>query len=278
MSSIRAYCPKAKLWFDTVDLHYLREQRMAETSGDSQQLKSAAKTKQQELAVAKACDLTLVVSPYEQEVLTRENPDLRIEVLSNIHEIYGNKGLFKQRQDIMFIGGYQHTPNVDGLLWFVESIFPIICATLPNIKLHVIGSKAPKAIQELGLHPNIVFHGFVEDIDPFMQGVKLAVAPLRFGAGVKGKVNMSMSHGQPVVGTKVAVEGMYTTHETDVMMADDPNDFAQCVIRLYEDEMLWNQVSTGGLENVKKWFSFAAAKEKIQYLLKSQANPDKKTF
>jgi len=277
MSSIRSYCSKATLWFDTVDLHYLRELRMAEIAADPQLIKSANITKTQELAVAKACDLTLVVSPHEKEVLAQEMPELKVDVLSNIHEIFGNKNNFNNRQDIMFIGGYQHTPNVDGLLWFVDEIFPLICAALPDIKLHVIGSKAPQKIIDLGQHPNIEFHGFVENIDPFMQTIKVAVAPLRFGAGVKGKVNMSMSHGQPVVGTKVAVEGMYTTHEIDVMMADEPEAFAQSVIRLYQEEELWSQVSAGGLDNVKRWFSFDAAKAQVTKLLKQFSTNSKNT-
>jgi len=267
MPSIRSYCPNAKLWFDTVDLHYLRELRMAEIANDSQQIKMANKTKTQELAVAQACDLTLVVSPYEQEVLKQEAPSLKVDVLSNIHEVFGSQINYKNRKDILFIGGYQHTPNVDGILWFVEHIFPLVLEQLPHINLHIVGSKAPQKIIDLGNHPNIEFHGFVEDINPMMQNIRIAVAPLRFGAGVKGKVNMSMSHGQPVVGTKVAVEGMYTTHEKDVMMADDESEFATAVIKLYQNEQLWNQISQGGLDNVKKWFSFDAAKSQILSML-----------
>ena len=120
---------------------------------------------------------------------------------------------------------------------------------------------------DLGLHPNIDFHGFVEDIEPLMQNIRIAVAPLRFGAGVKGKVNMSMSYGQPVVGTKVAVEGMYTRHGHDVMMADEAADFAAAVINLYQNQKLWEKVAKGGLENVEKWFSFKAAKDSISGLL-----------
>ncbi len=267
MPSIRSYCPQAKIWFDTVDLHYLRETRMAELDKDNTALKAAAQTKRKELGVAKNCDLTLVVSPYEQQVLATENPDLDVAVLSNIHEVYGGHQGFVNSQDIMFIGGYQHTPNVDGVLWFVDKILPLILADIPNIKLHIIGSKAPQKVIDLGQHPNIEFHGFVEDIEPLMKNIRIAVAPLRFGAGVKGKVNMSMSYGQPVVGTKVAVEGMYTRHGHDVMMADAAADFAAAVINLYQDQVLWEQVSKGGLENVEKWFSFKAAKNSIADLL-----------
>ena len=267
MNSIRSYCPKAVLWFDTVDLHYLREMRMAEVAGDQAMLKAAEKTRQQELAVAKACDITLVVSPYEQQVLAEEMPELRVEVISNIHEVYGSQKGFADRRDIMFIGGYQHTPNVDGIMWFADEILPLISAEIPELTLHIIGSKAPEQVEKLGEREHIRFHGFVEDIEPFMQDIRIAVAPLRFGAGVKGKVNMSMSHGQPVVGTRVAVEGMYTTHRQDVMMADEAAAFAKDVIELYQDPQLWQQISQGGLENVQRWFSFTAAKTQVEKLL-----------
>ncbi|WP_154224279.1 glycosyltransferase [Marinicella rhabdoformis] len=268
MGMIRDYCPNAQLLFDTVDLHYLREQRMAEVSGDKKQLAAAADTKEKELAVAKRCDSTLVVSPYEQTVLAEEVPALDVQILSNIHEVYGCLKPFGARKDLVFIGGYQHTPNVDGILWFIDAIWPNIKAAIPEIQLHIVGSKAPQEVEDLGKMPGVVFHGFVEDIEPVMSDYRIAVAPLRFGAGVKGKVNMSMSYGQPVVGTAVAVEGMYTRHGVDVMMSDDAQIFAEHVIKLYQDEALWNQVSKGGLANVEQWFSFNAAKEQIQNIIK----------
>ncbi len=267
MPILQSYCTDAKVWFDTVDLHYLRETRMAELESDGAALKAAEKTKIKELQIAEGCDLTLVVSPYEQQVLAEEKPALNVAVLSNIHEIHGGHAGYANSKDLLFIGGYQHTPNVDGLMWFVEEAFPQIINALPDIKLHVVGSKAPPQIVALGDHPNIVFHGFVEDIEPMMRNVRIAVAPLRFGAGVKGKVNMSMSYGQPVVGTKVAVEGMYTEHRKDVIMADDAETFAEEVIALYQNAPLWHQVSQGGIDNVKKWFSFNAAKNVITKLV-----------
>lgn len=265
MPFIRDYCPKAQIIFDTVDLHYIRERRMAELSNDKKLAKMAESTKEKELAVAEACDVTLVVSPYEVEVLAKDRPDLTVKVLSNIHEIYGCRKPYNQRKDIMFIGGYQHTPNVDAVEWFVTKIFPLIEKELPDLKFHIIGSKAPKHIQAM-VKDNIIFQGFVEDIEPIMDDIRIAVAPLRYGAGVKGKVNMSMSYGQPVVGTKVAVEGMFTQDEKDCLMAETPEEFAKQVIRLYQDEDLWNTVSQGGLDNVQNFFSFDAAKLAIKDL------------
>ena len=273
MPMIRSYCPRAQIWFDTVDLHYLRESRMAEMAGDAAAVKAAALTKQKEYAVAQACDLTLVVSPYELQVMNEEDPSVDVAVLSNIHAIHGGHVGYHKSQDIMFIGGYQHTPNVDGILWFVKDILPIICQSIPDLKLHIIGSKAPPEVEQLGQHPNVEFHGFVADIEPLMRSIRLAVAPLRFGAGVKGKVNMSMSYGQPVVGTHVAVEGMYTQHGHDVMMADDAEAFAHAVTELYQSQTLWQQLSKGGMQNVEKWFSFQAAKNTIAALMQDPS-PD----
>lgn len=266
MPFIRQYCPKAQIIFDTVDLHYVRERRMAELENDTKLANIAESTRQKELAVAKACDTTLVVSPYEVEVLAEELPDTEVKVLTNIHQIYGCRKPYEQRKDIMFIGGYQHTPNVDAVEWFVADILPLILKELPTLKFHIIGSKAPKHIEQMA-NDNIIFHGFVEDIEPFMDDIRIAVAPLRYGAGVKGKVNMSMSYGQPVVGTKVAVEGMYTTEGFDVLMAETPEEFCQQVVRLYRDEHLWNTISQGGLANVENYFSFYAAKQAIKDIL-----------
>ncbi|VAW35589.1 Glycosyltransferase [hydrothermal vent metagenome] len=268
MPFIREYCPNAQIIFDSVDLHYVRERRMAEITNDKKLAQIAEKTRTKELAVARACDLTLVVSPYEVTVLQPELADTTVKVLSTIHAIYGCRKSFKQRKDIMFIGGYQHTPNIDAVEWFVTEIFPLIVTELPELKFHIIGSKAPKHIRQMA-SKNIIFHGFVEDIEPFMDDIRIAVAPLRYGAGIKGKVNMSMSYGQPVVGTSCAVEGMFTVDEKDCLMAETPKQFAQQVIRLYQDEQLWKQISQGGLENVQNYFSFAAAKKAIQDILKA---------
>ena len=269
MPFIRDYAPDATLIFDTVDLHYLREQRMAEIENNANLEKNAEQTKLKELGVAKQCDITLVVSPYEKQVLAEEIPEQQVEILSNIHTVYGSQKSFSERRDILFIGGYQHTPNVDAVRWFCENMFPQIHKAIPDLKFHIIGSKAPPEVEALGAMDGVEFHGFVEDIEPFMQDIRIAVAPLRYGAGVKGKVNMSMSYGQPVVGTTVAVEGMYTTHREDVMMTDNEADFIAQVIELYQNEDLWNRVSQGGLENVEKWFSFNAAKKQLNTILQT---------
>ena len=106
-------------------------------------------------------------------------------------------------------------------------------------------------------------HGHVADLDPFMRDVRIAIAPLRFGAGVKGKVNLSMAHGQPVVATACAVEGMHLRDGEDALVADDPHAFADAVVRLHEDEALWNTLARNGLESVAAHFSLDAARKTV---------------
>ena len=110
-------------------------------------------------------------------------------------------------------------------------------------------------------------HGYVADIEPFLDGCRLSVAPLRYGAGVKGKVNMSMSRGQPVVATPVAVEGMYVTPGCEAMVAEDPADFADAVVSAYTDEAQWQVLSKNGLKNVYQYFSQDAAKAALRQIL-----------
>ncbi len=264
---VRRHAPKARLAFDTVDLHYLREQRAAELAGSSEMARAAEKTRERELALIRASDVTLVVSPVEQELLAREAPGSRVDILSNVHAVFGRRRGFAERRDIMFIGGYQHPPNVDAALWFAKEILPLVRAELPEVKFHLIGSKAPAEVRALGELPGVVFHGFVTDIEPFLDGCRLAVAPLRYGAGVKGKVNMSMSYGQPVVATPIAIEGMFAEAGRDVLVAEAPQDFAREVVRACRDEALWLSLSDHGLANVERHFSFESARAAIRRLL-----------
>jgi len=263
---VRLYAPQARLAFDTVDLHYLREQRAAELSGEAALARHAAATRAQELKLVRECDVTLVVSPAEQALLAQDAPGARVEVLSNVHEIHGCRRPFGERRDLVFVGGFQHPPNVDAVAWFVAEVFPLVRAQLPDVRFHVIGSKVPEAIRALaGEH--VLVHGFVEDILPYMDGCRVSVAPLRYGAGVKGKVNMAMSCGLPVVATPMAVEGMHVEPGRDVLVAADAAVFADDVVRLHRDEALWNTLSVHGLANVERHFSFTAARAAVQRLL-----------
>ncbi|MEJ7746913.1 MAG: glycosyltransferase [Luteimonas sp.] len=261
---IRTHAPQARLVFDTVDLHYLREMRGAELAGDSALQRAALKTRTRELDVIARSDVTLVVSESEHALLATDAPAANVEVLSNLHQLAGSGQSFAQRQDLVFVGGFRHPPNVDAVCWFVESVFPLMRRQLPDVTFHCIGHHAPPVVLALASHPGVIVHGHVTDIAPYMDGARIALAPLRYGAGVKGKINMSMAHGQPVVATSCAVEGMHLRDGHDVLVADTADAFADAVVRLYCDEALWAQLSCNGLDNVSRYFSLDAARDVVQ--------------
>ena len=263
---LRRHAPRARLVFDTVDLHHLREARAAELAGDDTLRRSASRTRAAELAVVAAADATLVVSETEQRLLQSALPAARVHVLSNLHRVAGPGLPFAQRRDLVFVGGFRHPPNVDAAVWFVEHVFASIRARLPDVVFHCIGADVPARIAVLARHAGVVVHGHVPDLAPYMDGCRVAVAPLRFGAGVKGKVNLSMAHGQPVVATPCAIEGMHLADGRDVLVAEDAEAFGAAVVRLHEDPALWSALAGAGLANVEVHFSEAAARATVRQL------------
>jgi GT2 family glycosyltransferase len=262
----RAYAPSAPVVFDTVDLHFVRRQREAELTGDKAVRDVATETEAMELGLAADCNAVLVVSPDEKRTLAAKLPGQCIEIVSNIHEPHEIVPPYESRRDFLFIGGFEHTPNVDAMLWFVRHIMPVIRQQLPAAKLHMIGSKMPETVEALA-SDNVIAHGHVEDVRPFFESCLLSIAPLRWGAGVKGKINQSMSFGVPVVSTTIGVEGMHLTHEEDVLVADTAEDFARQIVRLYGDQALWNKLSRNGIKNIREHFSPEAARRNLEKVL-----------
>ncbi len=262
----RERCARARILFDTVDLHFLREQRQAELSGDKLMLEAAMVRKHQELNIARQADVTLVVSPVEIELFQQEAPDLSLALLSNIHDAEPTGKSFAERGDMLFIGSFEHPPNVDAMLWFIKEVLPLLHASRPDIRLRVIGAKPPRTITALA-SDKVLVEGFVSDIEPLFNDIRLSVAPLRYGAGVKGKINSSMSYGVPVVATTIAAEGMDLCDGEDVLIADSPEAFAAAIVRAYEDEALWARLVEGGRRNIERCFSSAVAERQLKDIL-----------
>jgi glycosyltransferase involved in cell wall biosynthesis len=262
---IKKHAPGTRIIFDTVDLHYLRVEREALTKADNNLKRLAAKCKKRELAVAGKARATLVVSPVEKQILKKECPRIRVEVVSNIHEIHDHGGSFSNRRGLLFIGGFFHTPNVDAVLFFVRNIFPLVEKALPDVRFHILGSNIPDEIIRLA-NLRILVHGFVPDVGPFFKACKVSVAPLRFGAGIKGKINQSQAYGVPVVATSLAVEGMQLEHGESALVADTPEKFAEAIVSVYTNENLWNRLSQNGIRNLEEHFSFNSARISLESL------------
>ena len=264
---LRSQAPRARVVFDTVDLHYLREQREAELAGDAAGLRTSARTRKAELALVAQADLTWVVSEAERVLLASEAPGARVDVVSNIHDIAEPGPGFAGREGLLFVGGFRHPPNVDAARWLAEEILPRIHARHPGLPLHLVGGDASPAVKALGQRDGIHFHGYVPDLGPLLRQVRISVAPLRYGAGVKGKVNQALAHGLPVVATPCAVEGMHLVDGEDVLVADDAEAFAEAVLQLHDDAALWSKLSEGGLENTRRHFSPDVVRAPLRRLL-----------
>ncbi|WP_295951006.1 glycosyltransferase [uncultured Xanthomonas sp.] len=262
---LRRFAPQARRLFDTVDLHYLRERRGAELAGDARLLREAERTRARELEVMAQVDVTVLVSAVEREQLQREAPQVRTALISNLHEVAGPGLPWAQRRDLVFVGGFRHAPNVDAVRWFLQEVFPAVRTRLPEVRFHCIGADMPEDIRRLGeATAGVELLGHVPEIAAYMDGMRIAVAPLRFGAGVKGKVNLSMAHGQPVVATACAVEGMHLRDGEDVLIADDPAAFADAIAQLYADPALWQRLADNGLRNIETHFSLDAARATVR--------------
>ncbi|MCC4586108.1 glycosyltransferase [Xanthomonas melonis] len=265
-SLIRAFAPQAVLVFDTVDLHFVRLEREARLSGDRFLLRKAHASRRQELRFARAADHTLVVSAAELQILHSAVPDASIHVLSNIHEIQGCEATHAQRSGLLFVGGFGHSPNRDAVLWLLKSIMPEVRRHLPDSVLHLVGDMPKDQLPRDELE-GVKVHGRIDDLREVMESSLAALAPLRAGAGVKGKVNSAMSYGLPVIATSIAAEGMHLTDGHDVLLANTPEQFAVAVAKLQTDANLWQRLSANGLRNIETHFGRNAALAVLEQVL-----------
>jgi GT2 family glycosyltransferase/glycosyltransferase involved in cell wall biosynthesis len=269
IADVRRYASRSRIIFDTVDLHFVREAGEARVTGDPGIEQKAQETKQLEYELIEQSDETWVVSNSEQRLLKEKWPHKSIQVVSNIVDVRGSRTPFGLRRDWLFIGSFQHKPNVDAVLFFTQRIYPLVSAKLRDAKFYIIGDDAPPEIVALA-NERIIVTGLQRDAGPFFDSIKLSIAPLRFGAGVKGKINQSMAFGVPVVATSVAVDGTELRDREEILVADKPEDFAEALMELYESEELWSRLSENGIRKTRELYSVEAAREKLKFLFSEE--------
>lgn len=268
---VRVRCPGAMFAYDMVDFHSLRLLRQAALKDDEGLLEAAIRQRDMELACARAADVTIAVSEDEKDAVLELLPDVDIAVLPCVFDLPdGPIAPAEQRRDLLFIGGFWHQPNADAIIWFVAEIWPLVRAYLPDIKLSIVGPNADSEVCSLGLRPGIEFIGFVPDLDTTFAEHRVLIAPLRFGAGMKGKVAQSLSYGLPVVGTSIAAEGMGLVRDKHILVADQPDEFAANIIRLIEDDHLWQQMSRDGQAHIRQNFSIEVVNRTLLSVLEPE--------
>jgi glycosyltransferase involved in cell wall biosynthesis len=268
LNAVRSYCPSARIIFNTVDLHYLRMLRQAQVE-NSEELRIAADAmKVRELKLISEADKTVILSQHEMDILGKENTldSTKLRYIPLIMDVPGRTAPYSVRKDIMFVGGYNHQPNVDAVLYFLDEFFPLLREKRPDIEFFVLGSNATEAITSVS-QPGVHIVGFVEDLTPYFERCRASVVPLRYGAGMKGKVLSSMSHGLPVISTSIGVEGTGLLDGRDVMVRDSPSTFVDAILEVNDGEEMWTMLSENGLEFVEQNFSKAVTTELIRDLI-----------
>lgn len=265
---VRHYAPRARLVFNTVDLHFLREERQAAL--ENRPLSTEAKRmKREELSIVQRSDATIVVSRYEGELLAEETPGARIDVIPVIRSIPGRAGGCQGRDGVVFIGGFLHPPNADAVQFFLREVWPLVRAELPEAVFRIVGSHMPDSIKALAedAGAGVEVLGFVEDLDPVFNHCLLTVAPLRYGAGIKGKVATSLGYGVPCVATSIAVEGTGMADGREVLVANEPAAMAAAIVRLHRDRALWESLSDAGIAFCRDYFALPPNLLKVANML-----------
>jgi glycosyltransferase involved in cell wall biosynthesis len=262
---VRALAPQATVVYDTVDLHWVRLTRAAELTGDRSLLEEAERFRRLEQANVSSSDLVLAITDRERATLLAQVPGANVEVIPNIHAVRPVRRPLDGRKDLFFIGGYEHTPNVDAVLWFVAEILPRIRLQLPDVLFHVVGSRPTEEVRKLA-SSRVRVAGYVADPDTFFECSRVFVSPLRYGAGMKGKIGQAMTHGLPVVTTSIGAEGMRLVDGETALVANGAAEFADAVIRLYADSKLWVRLSENSRMHVEAHFSEDAVRPMLAKL------------
>ena len=269
IDDVKKFCTNATIIFNTVDLHYLRMKRQANIEKSQELRGEAERFKSLEISLINKTDKTIVVSKYEMSLLKEEGVNVnKVYNIPLIRKIPGRKNGFKIRNGIVFVGGFKHAPNVDTIYYFLNKIWPLIRKKIKGIEIFIIGSNMP---EELRLMDNegINAVGYVKDLDKYFETCRLSIAPIRYGAGLKGKVITSLTYGLPCVASKIAVEGFELVDGVHVLIADTPESFADSVCKIYTEEKLWYSISNAGLKYVNENHSFDFGKRRIEEMLSS---------
>ena len=255
LPAIRRHLPTARVIFHSVDLHYLRQQREAELKRSAAGSIAAARAQTLELEMFARADCSIVVTNVEKRIVEAQLPVTNIVEFPYICPVRRSAVPFASRNDIVFLGGYRHAPNVDAITVFCRDAWPSIAEQLPDAKLLVVGSFPTDAVKALS-GDRIEVTGMVPDLEPWFARSRVFVAPLRYGAGIKGKLIHSLAHGVPAVATSIATEGMALLDGRHVIIADEAAAMAGAVVDLYRNAALWSALQEAGYAFVEANYSW----------------------
>lgn len=274
---VREFAPSARIAYDTVDLHWLREARRSVlrsytgpiqvNNGEVGRLAPKAQAlRHLELAMIRAADASIVVSNCEREQVERDVPESRVIVIPTVHDVEAYVPSPEGRSGILFVGGFEHHPNVDAAICLVNDVMPSVWRELGDVKVTIVGSGPPPEVEALA-SPLVDVTGWVEDLQSLIDQARAMAAPLRFGAGLKGKITQALAAGLPVVTTEVGAEGLESRDKDFLLVADDAAGQAAHIARLYRDDDLWRSLSSAGQALIEEQCSTQVLTERLGELL-----------
>jgi glycosyltransferase involved in cell wall biosynthesis len=278
LSLVRGCATGAAVVYDTVDLHWLREARGAGAAagaggGELVTTPKVTTMRELELGLIRASDVTLVVSEPERAQVLADVPDADVVIVPNVNPVRERVPGAGWRSGILFVGGFEHPPNVDGALMLVRSVMPGVWRELPDVPVTIVGAKPPAEVQALE-SPLVRVAGWVPDLDPLLDSARALVAPLSYGAGLKGKVTQALSVGLPVVTTSIGAEGLDAVDGEQMLIADDPEGLAERTVAVLGDDALWARLSAAGQALAAERCSPAVMTEQMLELLRAPTRQD----
>ena len=247
----------ARIMYYGHDLAFLREMREYEITGDESFRKSSEVWKPKELSLMRQADMAYYPSYVEVEEIHAIDPAIKVKAIpAYLFDGVNFEGYdFDSRRDIMFIGGFSHRPNVDAVKWLAEEILPELLKLLPDVKIHVLGSNAPNEVLALA-NEHLILEGFVTDeqLEGFYRNSRISLVPLRYGAGIKGKVIEAMRYGTPVVTTPTGAEGIPDAEQV-MAVESDAKKLAETIAALYQDREALGAMSQNAITYIQQNYS-----------------------
>jgi O-antigen biosynthesis protein len=226
---------RAKIIFFGHDLHFYREEKQYQVEKTAALQESSKKWKETETCLFEKSDIILTPSKEEQKIISGLSSSFHVSVIPLFYFKNINSPItdFSGRKDLLFVGGFNHAPNVDGILWFMKEVWPTVKERIPGIQLNIAGSNAPESIKNLA-SADVFVKGYVSDqeLETLYKQVRIVVIPLRYGAGTKGKTLEALKNGVPLVTTPEGVEGL-PGDISFVRVRNNSEEFAAELVRMY---------------------------------------------
>jgi glycosyltransferase involved in cell wall biosynthesis len=260
---VRRYFPECRVVYNVADLHFLRMERQAEIDPSSMSAAQAAMQRRDEIAVMRNVDSVIVHSPVEAALLRESDPSVKVEVVPWTVRLNPSPKPFAERIGMAFVGGFGHPPNLDAVRYLVREIVPLLRSEAPGCTAFLVGSKMPDEVAAMR-GPGVMPVGFVPVLADILHTLRCTVVPLRYGAGIKGKVLESFAHGLPCVMSEVAAEGLELTGDLAWLVARSPAEFAEKLALVHWDAAFNKTLSDAGLAYIEQRYGAGVVMEALR--------------